>query len=423
MKEEFLSYVWQYQLFNQNNLKTDDGKNISIIENGQINTNAGPDFFNAKLKINDTVWAGNVEIHTKASHWKQHQHQTDTAYDNVILHVVYENDDKIVRTDGTPISTLSLQNKINATVALQWNQLQSNKGWIPCEKSINTIDDFTWLQWKDRLVVDRLQSKAKQINELLEFTNNDWNTCFYIYLARSFGMKINQLPFEQLAKVLPLNIVQKHSNNPLQVEALFFGQAGFLEKDFKETYPNELKKEYLFLQKKYSLTSLKQSIWKFSKLRPANFPTLRIAQLAALINNQTDLLSTILAQDNIKDIVKLFQIKVNNYWTEHYNFNKKSSKKMKHFGKNTIDSILINSVIPFIFIYEKSTGQASKLKNVLALLEQIPAEKNNIIKRWTALDVKTQHAYDTQALLQLKNEYCRTKRCLQCAIGNKVLKQ
>jgi len=423
MKENFLHYIWQYQLFDQQNLQTDDGKSLAILERGQHNTNAGPDFFNAKLKIGETIWAGNIEIHTEASHWHQHQHQTDKAYDNVILHVVYNNNKTINRTDGSEIATLTLQNKIYATIALKWRQLQNHKGWIPCEKSIHTIDDFTWLQWKNRLIVERLESKTQQIGELLHQTNNDWDTCFYIFLSKAFGMKVNQLPFEQLAQSLPVSLLQKHSNQSLQIEALFFGQAGFLNEEFTEDYPQQLQKEYTFLKSKYQLEPLPKETWKFSKLRPANFPTIRIAQLAALVQQQAALFSQLLQQNQIKKILALFDININPYWQNHYHFNKQTSKKRKNLGKTSLHSILINAVIPFIFMYEKTTGQTSKLKNVLELLEEIPAERNHIIQQWKTLNIKTENAFDTQTLLELKNNYCSNKKCLSCVIGNKVLNQ
>lgn len=434
MKEDFLHYIWQYQLFDQQNLQADHGKSLEIIERGQHNSDAGPDFFNAKIKIGETVWAGNVEIHTDASHWHHHKHQTDKAYDNVILHVVYNNDKTIKRSDGSPIASLTLQNKIHPTVALKWQQLQNHSGWIPCEKSIHLIDDFTWLQWKNRLIVERLESKTQQIHELLQQTNNDWDACFYIFLSKAFGMKVNQLPFEQLAQSLPLSILQKHNNQSLQIEALFFGQAGFLNEEFLEDYPQQLQKEYRFLKNKYQLKPLNKEIWKFSKLRPANFPTIRIAQLAALVQKKVTLFSQLLQQNQLKNIIPLFNIEVHPYWHYHYHFNQSASEKTskktltkkttpKTFGKTSLYAILINAVIPFIFMYEKRTGQTSNLKNVLDLLEEIPAEKNHIIQQWNKLSVKAQNALDSQTLLELKNNYCSNKKCLSCVLGNKILNQ
>ncbi len=426
MKEDFLHYIWQYQLFNHDNLQTDGGKALEIVQRGQQNPNAGPDFFNAKVKIGETLWAGNIEIHTNASHWYQHQHQTDKAYDNVILHVVYQNDKMVKRTDGSDIATLSLQDKIHATVALKWKQLQNHTGWIPCEKSIDRIDDFTWLQWKNRLIVERLESKTQQIQNLLHQTKNNWNTCFYIFLSRAFGMKVNQLPFEQLAQSLPLSIIQKHQNEPQQIEALFFGQAGFLNEAFTEDYPKQLQQEYQFLKTKYQLKPLPKEIWKFSKLRPANFPTIRIAQLAALMQQQAALFSQLLQEQQLENMLSLFKINIHPYWNSHYQFErapKTANNKNKTFGKTTMHSILINAVIPFIFVYEKTTGQASKQKNSIELLEDLPAEKNHIIQHWKALGVQTENALDTQTLLELKNNYCSNKKCLSCVIGNKVLNQ
>jgi len=251
----------------------------------------------------------------------------------------------------------------------------------------------------------------------------NWDTCFYIMLSKAFGMKVNQMPFEQLAQSLPLIILQKHSNQPLQIEALFFGQAGFLSDTFTEDYPLQLQKEYAFLQKKYKLSPLAKEIWKFGKLRPANFPTLRIAQLAALVQKQPNLFSLLLKQKQVKQIIQLFTCAVNPYWHHHYHFNKPAEQKHKTLGKTTMHSILINCVIPFIFIYEKTTGQTSGLNNVLELLEEISAEKNQIIQQWKLLHIKAENAFDTQTLLELKNNYCVNKKCLSCVIGNKILNQ
>jgi len=393
MKEDFLHYVWQYQLFDQQELKSSDGKLLQIVDKGQSNTNAGPDFFNAKIKIDETLWAGNIEIHIKASHWQHHKHQQNRAYDNVIL------------------------------VALKWQQLQSHLGWIACEKSLHTIDDFTWIQWKNRLIVERLEAKTASIETLLQQSNNNWDQCFFIFLAKSFGMKINQLPFEQLAQSIPFNLIHKHSTQALQIEALFFGQAGFLNDTFTEYYPLQLQQEYKFLKAKYQLNTLRKETWKFAKLRPANFPTIRIAQLAALLQKQPLVFSQILKQKNLQGIINLFDCEMHPYWQRHYHFKKTSKRTIKSLGQSIIRSIIINCVVPFIFIYEKLSGQSAEIEDVFSLLEQLPAENNRIINQWEILNVGTKNAWDTQSLLHLKTQYCTHKKCLHCAIAHSILNE
>lgn len=421
MKEDFIIYIWEFQLFNHQNLKTDDGQTIQIIENGQRNHDSGPDFFNAKIKIAETLWVGHVEIHTKASHWKQHKHQLDKAYENVVLHVVLKNDVAVKRMDGTVIPTLTLQNKIEPALALKWQSMQENRDWIPCEKSIEKVNDFTWFNWKNRLLIERLQNKSSQIEALLTWTKNDWNTCFYIFLARSFGMKVNQEPFEFLTKSLPLTIIQKHINQTLAIQALFFGQAGFLSKTFKDDYPQQLKKEYEFLKKKYSLESIQNQSWKFSKLRPANFPTLRIAQLAALIQKRPNAFSHILEIKDLKTIEEIFNIEIDEYWLKHYQFDKLSVTKKKQIGTTFINSILINSIIPFLFTYYKKNSQEAKIEGLIEYLETLPSEKNSIISKWKAIGINSHNTADSQALIQLKKQYCDKKRCLSCTIGHTIL--
>jgi len=421
LKEDFIIYIWEFQLYNHNDLKSDDGQSIQIIEKGQRNHDSGPDFFNAKIKIEETLWVGHVEIHTKASHWKQHKHQLDKAYENVILHVVLHNDVIIQRMDGTVIPTLTLQNKIEPAIALKWQSMLASRNWIPCEQSIKSINEFTWFNWKNRLLIERLESKANQIQELLDWTKNDWNTCFYIFLARSFGMKVNQEPFEFLAKSLPLNIIQKHLNQPLLINALFFGQAGFLEQPFKESYPNKLKNEYKFLKQKYNLTPIPNQSWKFSKLRPANFPTIRIAQLAAIIQNNPQPFSWLLELNNITKIESLFNIEVESYWHNHYQFNKLSKAKKKQIGKTFKKSVLINSIIPFVFTYFKTTSQENKIESLIESLEKLPSEQNSIVNKWQNLGVTCSNTADSQALIQLKKQYCDKKKCLHCSIGHTIL--
>ncbi len=417
MTEDFLHYIWKFKLFDFTDLHTQHKEKVRIINAGEHNTHAGPDFFNAKIKIGKTTWAGNVEIHTKSSEWFKHHHQKDKAYKNVILHVVFEND--LNGSDNMP--TIELKNIINSNIHRNYLSLIQSSSRIPCQNHIHTIDEFYIKSWLDRLVIERLERKTASILSSLKMNHNNWEETFYQFLARNFGLKINAEPFELLAKSLPVKVLAKHKNNLHQIEALLFGQAGLLNRKFKNEYPNALKKEYRFLQKKFSLKPIELHLWKFLRLRPANFPTIRIAQFAQLIFQSSHLFSKILECKTVKELDKPFNINTSAYWDTHYNFDTPSTNKKKKLGKTAVNTIIINTIIPFLFIYGKQKANNAYQKKALQLLENIPSENNNIIKNWQQLKVRTKSAYDSQALLQLKNEYCNNKKCLYCVIGNKIL--
>lgn len=352
IREDFLHYLWRMQLFNLEDLATTTDIPIQILSFGELNTNAGPDFLNAKIKIGETIWVGNVEMHVKASEWLKHKHQDDDAYNNVILHVVYDNDKTIQRKTGEPIDTLELRKRIPANIIGQYIRLMNNEAWIPCQYHFPKIPDITKSLWIDRLMIERLEGRVKILEKELIDNGNNWEVTFYHRLARNFGSKINTEPFEVLAKTTPLLTLAKHKNSLFQLEALIFGQAGFLQADFEEEYPNALKKEYEFLQKKYSLFPLMPAIWRFMRLRPANFPTVRLAQFAALIHQSTHLFSKILEAETIEAVRQLFEnIEVSEYWLTHYKFDKASKKRTKKLGKSTIDLFIINTIVPFLFYY------------------------------------------------------------------------
>lgn len=422
MREELLHFVWNTGNFNSLNLTTTGGDKIEIISKGLHNTNAGPDFLNAKVKIGDTIWAGHVELHINSSAWIQHNHHTDKAYDNVILHVVYENDKEVKRADETTMPTLTLKELINEKVINQYEDLISNSHWIPCERLLPKVDEFIINSWLDRLTAERLEQKTEPITVLLKETKNDWQEAFYRMLARYFGLKVNAEPFEALAQSLPQIIIAKHKNNITQIEALLFGQAGLLESNFNDDYPNALKKEYDFLRHKHNLTPISAAQWKFSKLRPANFPTVRIAQLADLLYHSSGLFSKVIEAESYTELRNLFNAGVSEYWVTHYRFDTKSIKRDKHLGNAAVDLLLINTVIPFIFTYGKQKDLPELQDKALRYLEEIKPESNSIITKWADLGIKAKSAYQTQALLQLKNNYCLSKQCLNCAIGNSILK-
>ena len=423
MKEDFLHYIWKYKLFDTSELLTQNNEQTEIISFGLHNTDAGPDFFNGKVKIGKTIWAGNIELHIKSSDWIKHKHSFDKAYDNVILHVVYDNDVTIKDKDGNAIPTLELKSLISGELIDKYNNLIQSKDWIPCGKQIKTVNEFTINSWINRLAIERLERKSEEIQETLQFNKNNWEETFYQYLFKYFGLKVNALPFEQLAKNTSLKIIEKH-NDLFSIEALLYGQAGYLDDNLEDEYFSKLKKEYHFLKSKFDLTPLDKSLWKLLRLRPSNFPTIRISQLANLMNNHTRLFARIIEAKSVKELQQLFIVQASMYWDTHYQFGAEvKDKKIKKIGINTINNIIINVIVPFTFVYGKAKQNEELVNKSLSLLENIKAENNSIIKKWTELGVKSSNAMQTQSLIELKNNYCSQKKCLNCSIGNKIIQQ
>lgn len=420
MKEEFLHYIWKYKLYQDSELKTTSNENIEILNQGTHNYDSGPDFFNAKIKIENTVWAGNVEVHINSSDWYAHNHHTNKAYDNVILQAVYNHDKEILRTNGQSVPTMEL--KFDQNLLKNYDSLIFKEAWVSCQEDIDFVNSFTIQNWIEKLTIERLEEKSDRIKQLLQQTNNSWEEAFYIQIARNFGFKLNSDPFEQLAKSLPLIYLAKHKENLLQIEALLYGQAGFLEDESGEEYFEILKKEYEFLKNKFKLKPIQKHLWKFLRSRPGNFPTIRLAQFARLIYKSSALFSKVLETESVNDFYKLLQVEPSEYWETHYQFNKESVKKSKALGKSAIDIILINTIIPFLFVYGKSKGLPELQDRAIEFLEYIRAEKNSIVSKWNELGIKSTSAFETQALIQLKNKYCNHKKCLNCHIGNNLIR-
>lgn len=419
MKESILHYIWQQKLFTAHALRTTDGDTLEVIDVGKLNTDAGPDFFNAKIKIGDTVWAGNVEIHTLTSDWYKHQHQQDKAYDNIILHVVKTADTVIYRNNGEIIPQLEIIYPKN--IEKSYEQLINEQKWIPCAGKFQNVHHLFIKSWVTTLLTERLELRMDTIAMILDEKNQHWEEAFYIILSRSFGFNTNNQAFETLARSLPLSVVSKHKNNLFQLEALLFGQAGFLDKITTDNYVLQLKNEYDFLKSKYTLKTMNVEQWKLLRLRPDNFPHLRIAQLAALIHKSSKLFSKIIDNPAMEALVNLFRTEPSEYWKNHYLFEHESKTKSKKLGINSIHGILINTVVPFIFYYASRKGNQELKDWAIQLFEQLPAEKNTIINGWAGLGVKIENAYDSQALLHLKKYYCDDKKCLRCRIGHKIL--
>jgi len=420
MTEEFLQYVWKYSLFKNYNLIADTGEKIDILNSGYTNTNAGPDFMNAAIKIDGTKWAGNVEIHINSSDWNKHNHNYDKAYDNVILHAVMINDQVTKRTNGETIPTIELN--FDKSLYNIYSQLISSELWIPCQNELNKIDEFTLNYWLNVLLIARLELKVRAIYNTLKATNNDWEETFYIHLARNFGLNVNSLPFEILAKSLPFKYLLRHKNSITQIEALLFGQAGFLNNSFPEdNYCKKLKSEYNFLRNKFRLNPMDHHMWKFLRLRPRNFPTIRLAQFAALIYNSNRLFSKVIEGESIEQLRKYFNVETSEYWNNHFIFGKESNKEVKSIGDSAFNIIVINTIIPFLFAFGKYKGKEELKERTIGFYTEIPAEDNSITRKWGKLGIISKCAFYSQALIQLKNQYCSHKDCLNCLIGNKII--
>jgi len=422
MKENLLHFIWKLKLFSTTSLKSTDEETIEIISSGIENPNTGPDFLNAKIEINNQLWVGNVEIHLNSSDWYAHHHEIDENYDAVILHVVWNHDVEIFRKSNQTISTLELKNYISDTLLNNYKQLFStHKKWINCENGISNVNYFTLKHWFERLYFERLEQKAEQIQQVLTKTNNDWEATLFILLAKNVGLKINAAAFMNFATSFDFSLVRKLSGNIEQMEALFFGQAGLLSNDLESEYFKKLKKEYAFLKVKFQLTPISKGQVQFFRLRPNNFPTIRLSQFASLYTKHQSLFSKVIENETIEGFYNLLNVNAASFWETHYTFEKESKKSFKKVSKTFIDLLLINTIIPLKFLYLKSIGKTD-FSAVLSIIDQIKPERNTIISNFHDLKIKSDSAFETQALLQLKNEYCNKQLCLQCEIGKALLK-
>ncbi len=421
MKEDFLHHIWLNKRFDFSNLKTSDSQSLQIVDFGQYLQIAGPDIFNAQLIIDNQKWAGNVEIHVKSSDWYLHNHENDTNYDNVILHVVWEHDSEVYRKDNSEIPVLELKNYVAKSEIEKYTNLMISKSWIYCENDIATIDELTFLNWKERLFFERLERKAKPFQNLLEETKNDWETTFFIMLAKNFGLNVNGISFYEMAKLIPNNVLKKEVFEVENLEALFFGITNLLEEEKQDNYYKNLQKRWVFLKHKYELKNQYVTPIQFFKLRPDNFPTIRLAQLAQLYHLKHSLFSEIIKANSLDELYAIFKNDTSLYWKNHYNFDKESISKSKNLSTSFIDLLIINTIIPIKFLYASSNGKDS-VEELIELISQIKPEKNAIIDKFTFYKIKSKNAFDTQSLIQLKNEYCNQKKCLQCNIGLALLK-
>jgi len=420
ISERLLQFIWQFQYFNKNELNTIDGESLQIIYAGNYNTNQGPDFLEAKIKIGNTLWIGNIELHLNANDWFAHQHSGDKNFSNIILHVVWINDAVIKDINGKSLPTLELQPLVSNMGLRKYQQLMQSQGLIPCEKYLPVLSEIGWLSWKERLIVERLQHKSIIVLQHVNQSGQNWEQVFWWLLARNFGMKVNAEIFEEIARGISVTILAKHKNQIHQLEALLLGQAGLLNESFQEDYPKLLLREYRFLQKKYQLiASTIQPA--FLRMRPANFPTVRLAQLAMLVNQSTHLFSKIKNTEDVLEVKKLLNVTANDYWHYHYRFNELTDYKPKQFGAQMIDNIIINTVVPVLFAYGIFADEQQWKNKAIRWINEISPEINSTTKAWKKFGVNNNSALESQALLELKKYYCDEKLCLNCAVGNKLL--
>ena len=421
MNERLLHFIWQFQYFNKNELQVDQGDRLTVIHPGTYNTHQGPDFLDGKITVGKTTWAGNIELHINSSDWLKHNHTVDKNYSNVILHVVWENDAEIRYDNGSLLPTLTLNNLVSKLLLDRFKELMMRDAFVPCEAYLPVCDEMKWTGWKERMAIERLQRKSIIVLELLKEANNHWEEVFWWMLSRNFGIKVNADIFETVAKSLPLTVLGRHKNQIHQVEGFLLGQAGLLNGDFSEDYPKLLQREYLFFRKKYQLKQVPVKPF-FLRMRPANFPTIRLAQLAMLIHQSSHLFSKVKETSDVGKIKELLNVTANDYWHYHYQLDEPGEYHPKQLGKQMTENIIINTVIPVLFAYGLFHSDAAVKDKAIEWLAQLSPEKNTITQKWTAYQVSNKNALESQGLIELKNNYCNQRRCLECSIGNTILK-
>ena len=415
MTERFLYYLWENRLIT-GKLLTVSGQTVEIVNPGFRNTDSGPDFLEAKIRIGGQLWAGHVEIHVRTSDWNRHGHQYDRAYRNVVLHVVYEDDSTV-----NSIPVLTLKNHFDHSLYNRYEKIVATRRWIACERNLGEVQPFTVNAWLERMAVERLQEKSKTAEKTLTSNQFDWEDTLYRLLLRYFGMKVNNEAFETLSTLLPFKTLMKHADQLAQLEAMLLGCAGFLSIESDDNYPQLLKREFAVMRSKFNLITMPVEQWKFLRMRPVNFPTVRLAQLAQIIHRHSCLFSKVKEAQTVNEVKTLFDVQASSYWDSHYRFSIEGPSKPKHLGEGTADVLIINAVVPLLFCYGKFHKDQSYCEKALRFLEDTPAEDNTIIRHFATIGMKADNAMQSQALLYLHNRYCHQKRCLECSIGNILL--
>jgi len=418
MTERLLQYLWQFQYFSKQSLTLDNGDEMAVIHPGRFNANQGPDFLEARIKIVNTLWIGHVELHLKTSDWFRHAHQFDRNYDSVVLHVVWEHD---LPHHHLNVPVFSLQSRVPRQLLQQYENWMKSPSFIACGQQARQVRHIIWTAWKERLSIERLQRRTTDIVSYLQQNNQHWEETFWWLLARNFGTTVNAEPFEAAARTLPVTLLARHRNQLNQLEALLMGQCGLLEGDFSNEYSIMLQKEYQYLRKKYNLQPVRQAV-HFLRMRPMNFPTVRLAQLAALIWQSGHLFAHIKETESLDDIKKLLSVTASDFWNYHYTFTDTADYQPKKAGRQMVHAIIINTVVPLLFAWSVMHKDEALKNRALHWLESMPAERNHITDGFTRLGISNSHAGHSQALIELKSHYCDHRKCLDCSIGNALLK-
>ncbi|MBE2245692.1 MAG: DUF2851 family protein [Candidatus Competibacteraceae bacterium] len=422
--EELLHFIWQFLFFDRATLYTAQGETLELLSQGMLNHDSGPDFFNARIRINQQEWAGNIEIHWNSSEWHQHKHHEDPAYNNVILHVVFNHDRDARKQNGNFVPVLELKSRIQSTMLNRYHAIMKSRNYIPCEKLLPEVSKMDGKSlFFQKLLIERLMMKTESIRKVLQDNGWNWEDAFYRFMARAFGFKVNAEPFFQLASITPLSILSKHKSQIFQIEALLLGQAGLLSDQYNDEYMQQLLKEYRFLQSKFSLIPMMPHMWKFGRMRPPNFPTVRIVQFAALIHYSSALFSHMIEIKKYDEAMNWLMQPVSEYWQYRYQPDGLPSRKRNQIGELSAQSLILNVTVPFMFLYGRERNIEQLCDRAIDMLQQIPSEQNQIVKRFDLMGVKSNNAGDSQALLTLKSNYCDKRKCLHCIFGNQILVQ
>lgn len=421
--EKILQYIWQHRLWRSDDMTTNDGRHIRVLDPGLLNTDAGPDFFNAKVQIDGQTWVGNIEIHVRATDWKRHGHNADKAYDSVILHVVQKDDAPVYRTNGERIPQLVLD--VSPRFNESYNALVNAHCELPCASGIAQVPHITITEWIEGLAFERLHTKVERLQALYDQFHGSWEDVCYVTLARNLGFGINNEAFERLARRSPLRLLNKHSDSLLQIEAFLFGQAGLLTDGIadNDAYCRQLRSEYAFLANKFSLEHLEPEVWKTFRIRPQNFPFRRIAMLAQYVYGGFKLMANLLSAPDEKAIRSLFAVNLTGYWTNHFSFGKPAGVPAQALGNRSIDIILINTVAPLFYAHGEFTGNYALADKAITLLESLRPEKNSIVEAFRHAGIDCPDALSSQALIQLRRNYCEARKCIYCKIGHYLLSQ
>lgn len=419
MNEDLLSFIWRFQYFEKNELRTDADAPLSVVRTGHRNSNAGPDFSESHVLIDGVLWVGSVEIHVFASDWFTHSHEQNGAYQGVVLHVVWENDRQATRKDGTPVPTLALKGLVKDEVIERYRLLQDERESIPCSSAYPAVDQIQKYAMLDRVLLERLERKAREVSSLYETNRKDWDQTAYQWLGRHFGFKLNDVPFQRLTGVVPWKVIQKHTDRSMQIEALLFGCSGLAGEGSDDVYVRQLMQEFRFLANKYKLHGnvMEAHEWKFAKLRPAGFPTVRLAQFAQLMSSPGSFLTRLLNTQTFAELQTLFQLEQSDYWREHYVFGKKARSPVPTMGTDAANLLIINAAVPLLVAYSKQKNSPELLDRAIYWLSEMPAENNRITREWVAMGMRVKTAADSQALIEWYNSYCKPKQCLDCVVG------